>query len=446
MEVKFSVNMSMFTVLVHLLICFTYSAADDNKPEQIHIAYTGISSERIVNYVTPSPELQPGTVVAYGTSPDKLTRKETGTSFKFGTHGHYFRIHNVKLTGLEPNTRYYYQVGVPDNGTSEVMSFFTKEGNPVFAIYGDMGYTNAVSLNRLIKEASDGDFDAVIHAGDFAYDMYEKDGTTGDEFMNSIQPIATKVPYMALPGNHEQMYNFTHFVHRFSSMELGVGETSGSGTSLWWSMDIGLIHFVAFDSEVYHYYSNKGQIQRQLNWLEADLIKANQNRERTPWIVSLAHKAWFMEKTDFSVFGPLLHKYGVDLHLCGHAHNYQRLYPTYGGKVDIQTEEHVYTNPDYITIIVAGSAGSREKLSGGTAPPKDLAKYIEDYGYGHLQAINKTHMYWSWENTHENVRPAMQDYLWIVQEHHGPRPSFFNEEQHQVLKELNDFKSKSIKV
>lgn len=28
-----------------------------------------------------------------------------------------------------------------------------------------MGYTNAVSLNRLIKEASDGDFDAVIHAG-----------------------------------------------------------------------------------------------------------------------------------------------------------------------------------------------------------------------------------------------------------------------------------------
>lgn len=28
-----------------------------------------------------------------------------------------------------------------------------------------MGYTNAVSLNRLVKEASDGNFDAVIHAG-----------------------------------------------------------------------------------------------------------------------------------------------------------------------------------------------------------------------------------------------------------------------------------------
>ena len=42
----------------------------------------------------------------------------------------------------------------------------------------------------------------------------------------------------------------------------------------------------------------------------------------------LYSQSWFMEKTDFSVFGPLLHKYGVDLHLCGHAHNYQRLYPS----------------------------------------------------------------------------------------------------------------------
>jgi len=40
----------------------------------------------------------------------------------------------MQLTGLEPNTRYYYQVGVPDNGTSEVMTFQTKEGNLVFAV------------------------------------------------------------------------------------------------------------------------------------------------------------------------------------------------------------------------------------------------------------------------------------------------------------------------
>ncbi|KAL9987626.1 hypothetical protein ACROYT_G001967 [Oculina patagonica] len=428
---------STFAVLlVHLLICFTNGEADENKPEQIHIAFTGISSERIVNYVTPSPTLKPETVVAYGTSPDKLSKKASGKSFVFGTGGHNFTIHNVKLTGLEPNTRYYYQVGDPSNGTSEVMSFQTKDGNLVFAIYGDMGYTNAVSLKRLIQEVNKGGYDAVIHVGDMAYDMYEADGGTGDDFVRSIQPIATKVPYMVLPGNHEKKYNFTHYLHRFSNMELGVGQTSGSETSLWWSLDIGLIHFVGFDTEVYHYYPDKGQIQRQLNWLEADLIKANKNRDKTPWIVSLAHKAWFMEETNFSAFGPLLHKYGVDLHLCGHAHNYQRLYPTYGGKLDNQTEDHVYVNPAYMTVIVAGSAGSKERISSGSAPKKDLAKYIEDYGYGHLQAINRTHLYWTWENTHENIRPVMQDYLWIVQEHHGMRD--LDEEQYQVPKELDD--------
>ncbi|XP_015766386.1 PREDICTED: acid phosphatase type 7-like isoform X2 [Acropora digitifera] len=185
-------------------------------------------------------------------------------------------------------------------------------------------------------------------------------------------------------------------------------------------MDIGLIHFVCFDTEVYSYYPDKGQIQRQLNWLKADLIKANKRRNVTPWIVSLAHKAFFMEETNFTAFSPLLHKYGVDLHLCGHAHNYQRLYPTYHGEVEPQSQ-YIYINPSYMTTIVAGSAGSKEKLSGGKAPSKTLANYIKDYGYGHLQAVNRTHLHWQWENTHHSNGSVFQDHLWIVQENHGMR-------------------------
>ena len=32
-------------------------------------------------------------------------------------------------------------------------------------VYGDMGYTNAVSLNRLVQEVNSGGYDAVIHVG-----------------------------------------------------------------------------------------------------------------------------------------------------------------------------------------------------------------------------------------------------------------------------------------
>jgi len=30
------------------------------------------------------------------------------------------------------------------------------------------------------------------------------EGKVGDDFMNKIQDIATQVPYMAAPGNHEE--------------------------------------------------------------------------------------------------------------------------------------------------------------------------------------------------------------------------------------------------
>lgn len=42
---------------------------------------------------------------------------------------------------------------------------------PQFAIYGDLGSENAQSLTRLQKEVQLGEYDGIIHVGDFAYDM-----------------------------------------------------------------------------------------------------------------------------------------------------------------------------------------------------------------------------------------------------------------------------------
>lgn len=412
---------------VALLLVIAFSAGiSSDAPEQIHISYTGDASEMMVSYVTrdsqdnsednrdPSPA-----VARYGTDPKSLDKRAQGKSFVFDTGDDELVINNVKLTDLEANTRYYYQVG--STNVSDVFSFSTNEEKLIFAVYGDMGYKNAVSLDRLIEEVKNGNYNAVLHVGDLAYDFYEEEGDTGDNFMNSIQPIATNVPYMVCPGNHEHKYNFSNYLNRFSNIEVGAGYSSGSDTNLWYSFDLGLIHFVAFDTEVYNYYSDPGQIQRQLNWLEADLEKANQNRDKRPWIVSLAHKSYFMSKTDFSRFGPLLHKYGVDLHLCGHSHNYQRHFPAYDGDVQKFSDTHVYDNPKYLTTIVAGSAGSKEKISHGLGPKETLVTSVFDYGYGHLQAVNKTHLHWTWENTGVYLESGVQDFLWIVQGQHGMR-------------------------
>lgn len=60
-------------------------------------------------------------------------------------------------------------------GWSPVFGFKTpppeEEWQPLLAVYGDMGNENAQSLVRLQQETQRGMYDAILHVGDFAYDM-----------------------------------------------------------------------------------------------------------------------------------------------------------------------------------------------------------------------------------------------------------------------------------
>ncbi len=58
-------------------------------------------------------------------------------------------------------------------------------------------------MPRLQEETILGLYDAVLHVGDFGYDMVDDQGKVGDAFMNQIQDIAAYLPYMTCVGNHE---------------------------------------------------------------------------------------------------------------------------------------------------------------------------------------------------------------------------------------------------
>lgn len=103
---------------------------------------------------------------------------------------------------------YTYRCG-SDLGWSAIYSFHTPpcsrdDWSPTLAIYGDMGNENAQSLAHLQKEAQQQMYDAIIHVGDFAYDMDSENSVVGDEFMRQIETVAAYVPYMVCPGNHEE--------------------------------------------------------------------------------------------------------------------------------------------------------------------------------------------------------------------------------------------------
>lgn len=80
---------------------------------------------------------------------------------------------------------------------------------------------------------------------------------------------------------------------RFAGVAANAGANSGSGSALYYSFDVDLVHWVSISTEVY--WSQQDAAAAQLNWLRADLAKANANRASVPWIVAFGHKSWYMD-------------------------------------------------------------------------------------------------------------------------------------------------------
>ena len=118
-----------------------------------------------------------------------------------------------------------------------------------------MGVVNGKALPKLKRDAENDVIDMVLHIGDFAYDMQERLGKQGDLFMNMVQPVAAKMPYNVVVGNHEEHNNYSEFSGRFTA----------PGPSVFYnSFDVGPFHFVMFSSEFY-FFDQFGVGQLQVN-------------------------------------------------------------------------------------------------------------------------------------------------------------------------------------
>jgi len=348
-------------------------------------------------------------------------------------------IHRVQVPDLIPETAYFYTVG-SNRGWSDLLQMRTPPvghtWSPSIAMFGDMGTENAASLPYLQRETMEGHFHAVIHVGDMAYDMAEHDGQRGDQFMTQVEPIASHIPYMTCPGNHEWHYNFSNYRARFSK------SMPGDGGDMFYSFDLGPVHFIAVSTEFY-YFLNFGikQVLAQYQWLESDLARVN--RDITPWIVIFGHRPMYCtndDRDDCTKYEtrtrtglPLLHwwgledlliKYGVDLGVWAHEHSYERLYPIYNRTVVPSPDPtQPYTDPRAPVHITTGSAGCREHHDPFMKdPPEWSAVRSVQYGYTRLRAVNSTHLYIEQVDVETESQPVI-DSVWIVQHNHGAFPT-----------------------
>eukprot|EP01063_Lacrimia_lanifica_P000729 TRINITY_DN10371_c0_g1_i1.p1 TRINITY_DN10371_c0_g1~~TRINITY_DN10371_c0_g1_i1.p1 ORF type:complete len:854 (+),score=164.75 TRINITY_DN10371_c0_g1_i1:59-2620(+) len=316
------------------------------------------------------------------------------------------------------------------------------------ALFGDLGtysyhshpsnpFPTNTSIPTMARLAKEGSLDMVLHAGDIAYNLDQDCGRVGDAFMLDIEPMASTIPYIVGPGNHEGARwlfgSYEHYVARYWGQE-ALGVASGSTSTRYFSVDEGLAHFVMLDASAWvhpvRYLLAHHSARRQMDWLYDDL--ANVDREKTPWVVVLVHRALYCVLDDgpecqdeaealriggntlFSPPGlePAFLEFGVDVVISGHTHHYEREYPAAHGEV---REKH-YDSPTGVVHLQSGVAGGLG--AEGWQKPMPSWGAFRDYktrrGFVHSTFYNRTHADFAQMDEFGTI-----DSFTLVQEGHG---------------------------
>ncbi|XP_014597779.1 PREDICTED: iron/zinc purple acid phosphatase-like protein [Polistes canadensis] len=428
--------MGLFIVLLVFSIFSTTYSTVHFQPEAVHISYGNNVHDIVVTWSTRNDTGE--SIVEYGIGGFVLTARGNSTLFvDGGSKKKQQYIHRVWLKNLTPDSHYMYQCG-SRYGWSNIFYVKTAPDNsidwsPHVVIFGDMGNENAQSLSRLQQETHRGLYDAAIHIGDFAYDMNTENAKVGDEFMKQIEGVAAYIPYMTVPGNHEEKYNFSNYRARFTM--------PGSSEGLWYSFNMGPVHFIGIETEAY-YFMNYGikQLIKQYEWLDQDLKEANrpEARAQRPWIVTFGHRPMYCSNANaddctnhqslvrvglpfLNWFGleELFVKHKVDLMLWAHEHSFERMWPIYNFKVYNGSYEEPYKNYKAPVHVVTGSAGCKEGRENFVPNPPDWSAFhSSDYGYTRMKAFNKTHLYL--EQVSDDKEGAIIDHFWLIKNYIMP--------------------------
>lgn len=349
-----------------------------NPVEGVHVALWG---EGFVRYTWLNPVVY-GSKNAkfnpwckYGTSSASFDHTARGEAYTYASGMFNMTLNSVVAElPIHPDgySRVYYQCGDSDFGWSPVYSIQiqtagvsqTQRGN--IALIADLGSTNGSDTIAALQQfAESGLIKLVVHAGDISYaDNFGKRNHNNSyiwvEYMKQVEKFTSWVPYMTAPGNHESQYDFAAY-RNWLPMPY---KSSDSETPFWYSFDYMGIHFLSFSTE--HSFN---QSSAQFAFMRQDLIQANRNRQRVPWIIVFGHRPLYCTSLvaehrcvyDAPVFRSyledLLYEQRVDVYLCGHDHSYERTYPVYRERV-IQKD---YRNPQAPIYIVDGEAGGYQK-------------------------------------------------------------------------------------
>lgn len=268
-------------------------------------------------------------------------------------------IHEIRLTDLESQSPYAYQVEATDDRgrtiRSPLLTFQTANHEETPFTFGILGDTqgNPKVCKRLSDQLWMQRPNFTIIPGDLVDSGPNKQQWV-EEFFPGMQPLSSRVAFFPTIGNHEQ--NAAHYYNYVSV----------PAPEYYYTFRYGNAQFFMVDSN-----KEVGPDSEQYKWLESQLAQS----DATWKFVSYHHPSYSSDEDDYgdmwkgerSEYGdkriralvPLYDRYGVDIVWNGHIHSYERTWPMKAEKVQEQ---------DGTIYMVTGGAGGNLETAGPIKP------------------------------------------------------------------------------
>ncbi len=361
------------------------AAAGDGTPEQIHLTWgENPTTSIVVSWASPGQAVRARVRIGQRVIPAQAR------SYTDGINGETVWTYHAPVGGLRPGATYAYNV-TADNDANAADPFSATfrtapEGRAPFRFtsFGDLATPNTQWVlsygQSAYAVAAVESFQPLFHLlnGDLCYANLNptEQPDVWRDFGNNNQASAANRPWMPCPGNHEIEFGngpqgFTSYLTRYTLPDNQVPGFAGR----WYAFRVGSVLFVSLDADdvVYQdagafvtgpaaltpaastgnppiqpgtsFYIRGYSGGAQTAWLERTLT-AGRGDHSVDWIIVQMHQCAASSSatgngSDLGIrqeWLPLFDRFGVDLVLNGHDHDYERSFPVRGADTGVGTE------------------------------------------------------------------------------------------------------------
>lgn len=251
-------------------------------------------------------------------------------------------VHKIRLTNLKAGTRYSYRVmskvidsfgaynvKFGETFSSDTHHFTTPahdQDTVSCVVYNDV-HENMPLFQSLFDIASQKPYDFAIFNGD-VMNHIDKESQLVDRALRPFaESFASTIPYVYTRGNHDVRGRYARQLNEY---------IASPNDANFYSFDYGPIHFLVMDlgedkpddHKEYGGLVNFGPYREaQRAWLEREI--ETKACKRAPFRVLLAHIPMYGKSYTSTLckelWGDLLNKGKIDLHLAGHTHRYKHV-------------------------------------------------------------------------------------------------------------------------